>query len=397
MSKHLQNVPSLRIIVITLVISSIATYPNVFATSLLLKEISEAFGISIGTAGLLMTSASTVSLVFALILSALSVKYSSKQLFILGFSAITISALGSGLATSFSMMFLFYGLMGIGMAITTPMGLTIISEYIEQEKRPDVIGYFIAGFTFSGVIGLPLTGYISDNYGWRMAYLGFALPLAFFATLLSWMSIPAKKQSKNSNDGVKLKESYLEILRNRSACSCLLISILVGLSWMTADLFSSAFFRERFAMSLASTSLLLTFTSLVFSGASSISGKIINRFGRKTVSVLGILLAGLMVIVFTVVPNQYLSMFSRVLASILVSVSYNASSSVISDQIVDLRGTLMSLNQAAGSFGGAIGAAIGGFLITMYGYGFFGLIHGLFMILASLLFRFLVIDNIENT
>jgi predicted MFS family arabinose efflux permease len=343
-----------------------------------------------------MTSASTVSLVFALILSALSVKYSSKHLFILGFIAITISALGSGLSTSFTMMVLFYGLMGIGIAITTPMGLTIISEYVEQEKRPDVIGYFIAGFTFSGVIGLPLTGYISDNFGWRMAYIGFALPLAFFATLLSWVSIPERREDATSNGGVKLIESYSEILRTRSACACLLISILVGLSWMTADLFSSAFFRERFTMSLSVTSLLLTITSLAFSAASSISGKIINRFGRMTVSVLGTLLAGLMVIAFTVIPNQYLSMFSRVLASILVSISYNASSSVISDQMVDSRGTMMSLNQAAGSLGGAVGAALGGFLITGYGYGVFGLVHGLFMVLASLLFRFFVVDNIEN-
>jgi len=190
-----------KLLVFSLIVSSFATYPSLFATSLLLKEISQAFNTTIGTAGLLSSSASTVSLVFALILSVLSVRYSSKLLFILGFSAITISSLGSGLATSFQTMLMFYGLMGIGIAITAPMGFTIIAEHIPQEKRSNVMGYFIAGFTLSGVIGLPLTGYISDHFGWRMAYLGYALPLALCATVLSWISIPSIRRNNAAVEG----------------------------------------------------------------------------------------------------------------------------------------------------------------------------------------------------
>lgn len=382
------------LIVSSLVISSIATYPNYFATSLLLKDISESFASTVGVLGLIQSAASMVTLVFALILSALSLKLNARTLLLLGLGSLVASSLGCGLAQSVTMMSVFYALTGVGAAVIMPMGFTLVSQHIAENNRSKVIGWFIAGTTFSGIIGLPIVGFIADRYGWRMAYLGYALPLAVLGLVLSFATIPESHEKGAQGEAKgKMLDNYWLILRNRSACSCLVTAVLVMTAWSAADLYSAAFYRDRFLLSLTATSLLLTTTSLFFTVSSTFSGRFVERFGRKPLAVGAIFIAGLMVVSFTAVPNLYASMASRILASIFVSLFYNAKSNVTLEQVPQLRGTMMSLDQAATGLGGAIGAALGGAVFTLYGYWAIGPIHGLIMVLASLIFKALVIDK----
>jgi DHA1 family inner membrane transport protein len=385
------------LIVSSLVISSIATYPAWFITSLLLKDISESFGTTVGVLGLIQTAANTVSLVFALVLSALSIKFEAKSLMLAGLGAIVASSLGCGFAQSALMMSLFYALTGIGTAIITPMGFTLVSQHIAENNRSKVIGWFIAGSTFSGIIGLPIVGFIADRYGWRMAYLGYALPLAVLGLVLSLATIPGSHEKGAQEEGKgKLLDNYWLILSDRSACFCLVTAVLVMAAWSAADLYSAAFYRESFLLSLTATSLLLTITSLFFTVSSTFSGRFVERFGRKPLAVGAIFIAGLMVVFFTAVPNLYASMASRILASIFVSLFYNAKSNVTLDQVPQLRGTMMSLDQAAVGLGGAIGAALGGAVLMMYGYWAIGPVHGLIMVLAAIIFKTFVIDKVKS-
>jgi predicted MFS family arabinose efflux permease len=227
-----------------------------------------------------------------------------------------------------------------------------------------------------------------------VAYLGYALPLAVLGLVLSFAAIPkSHEKGARSEAKGKILDSYRLILRNRSACFCLMTSILVMTAWSAADLYSAAFYRDRFLLSLTATSLLLTTTSLFFTVSSTFSGRFVERFGRKPLAVGAIFIAGLMVVSFTAVPNLYASMASRILASIFVSLFYNAKSNVTLDQVPQLRGTMMSLDQAAVGLGGAIGAALGGAVFMIYGYWAIGPVHGLILVLAALIFKAFVIDK----
>jgi len=392
--KDAQSYPVNMLIASSLVISSIATYPNYFATSLLLKDISESFASTVGVLGLIQSAANMVSLVFAIILSALSLRFNARILLLFGLGSLVVSSMGCGFAKNAAMMSVFYALTGVGGAVIIPMGFTLVSQHIAENNRSKVIGWFIAGSTFSGIIGLPIVGLIADRYGWRMAYLIYALPLTVLGLVLSFAAIP-KSHEKGAQGEAKGKilDSYRMILRNRSACFCLVTSILVMTAWSAADLYSAAFYRDRFLLSLTVTSLLLTTTSLFFTVSSTFSGRFVDRFGRKPLAVGAIFIAGLMVVSFTAVPNIYASIASRILASIFVSLFYNAKSNVTLDQVPQLRGTMMSLDQAAVGLGGAIGAALGGAVFMMYGYWAIGPVHGLIMVLAAIIFKTFVIDK----
>jgi DHA1 family inner membrane transport protein len=383
-----------NLLISSLIISSIATYPVYNATSLLLKDISESLGVNIGELGLIQTAASIVSLAFALILSALTIRVKARSLLLAGLTALVVSCLGCGLSQSTLMMSAFYALTGVGSAMISPMGLTLISQHTTEERRSRVIGWFLAGFTFSGIIGLPIVGLIAEKLGWRMAYLGYALPLAALGLLLSFIGVPTSHSKEQKMDAeTRVLDSYRAILKNGSARSCLMASILVMMAWQAADLYSAAYYRDRFTLTLATTSILLTVTSLFFTVSSTFSGRLIERFGRKPLAAYSIFLASLMVAMFTSAPDVYTSMIFRILASVFVALFYTAGTNVTLAQIPNLSGMMMSLNQAAIGLGAAIGAALGGFVYVTYEIWAFGPVQGLILVFAAIIFNFLVIDK----
>ena len=62
------------------------------------------------------------------------------------------------------------------------------------------------------------------------------------------------------------------------------------------------------------------------------------------------------------------------------------------EQIPDFRGTMMSLNAAAGFMGGAIGAGVGGLVLLWWNYAGVGLVLGSMSLVISPLVYFIVVD-----
>ena len=257
--KEYMHPPAMNMLmVLSLLFSSIATYPIYFVLALLLKDISESFSTTVGALGLIQSASSTVTFVFALVLSVLSLRLNARTLFLLGLGSLVVSSLGCGFAQSATMMSIFYALTGVGVAVISPMGLTLVSQHVDEESRSKVIGWFMAGFTFSGLIGPPITGFIAELYGWRIAFLGYALPLAVLGLILSYLVIPVSRGEGSTDGGGKIWHGYMTILKSRSACACLMTTILVMIAWYAADLYTAAFYRDQFLLTLTATSLLLT-------------------------------------------------------------------------------------------------------------------------------------------
>jgi DHA1 family inner membrane transport protein len=383
-----------RFVLPALVASGFATYPATFATMLLLIEIGDAFGASVGVSGLLQSASSLVGVVFAVILSALSVRYSAKSLLIAGLGTLVVAALGCGLAPTFPVMFASYALTGIGAAVIPSMGFTLVAQHLPEERRSSAIGWLVAGATFSGVIGLPAIGYISSLYGWRMAYLGYALPFAVLGLIFSYVGLPSvKRDEPREGSGTDIRESFRAILGDKSAAACLLTSVLAMVAWQASTLYSSAFYRGVFDLPLGATSIFLTVSTLIFSASSLVVSRVSGRLGRKPTTVYALALAGLTVGIFTLVPDRNVSMAARLISSLFVSFTYNASSSLSLDQVPRFRGAMMSLNTAAGSLGGAIGAATGAIVFSLYGFAAIGPFHGALMIIGALVFNILVVDR----
>lgn len=79
--------------------------------------------------------------------------------------------------------------MGVITTIITAASITLIGDFIHLEKRPRVLGLQMAGGSLAGIIAMNASAWINDSYGWRAAFLLFAL-IAVIFFLVGWLGLP---------------------------------------------------------------------------------------------------------------------------------------------------------------------------------------------------------------
>jgi MFS family permease len=96
----------------------------------------------------------------------------------------SVAMLATGLATSYSGLFL--SRMGLGVAESsyTPASFSLLTDYYSVEERSRVLGIYQVGSVL-GFLGLPIGGFIATHWGWRAAFDLYALA-GFVVALLVW-------------------------------------------------------------------------------------------------------------------------------------------------------------------------------------------------------------------
>jgi MFS family permease len=73
---------------------------------------------------------------------------------------------------------------GIGEAGCTPPANSLIADYYPQKSRSTALGYYGMGVTLGGLLANLLGGPITDEWGWRTAFLVLGLPGVLVALLM---------------------------------------------------------------------------------------------------------------------------------------------------------------------------------------------------------------------
>ena len=382
-----------KLILPSLVVSAFATWIPWILTGLLLIDIGVTFGLSVGVTGQIRTISSIVGVISALLLGALSVRFSHRSLLMIGLLSISISALSCSLAPNFNVILLSYSILGLAMAIVLPMSMSLVADHFPLKKRTSAIGWIIAGTALSGIIGAPIIDFIAGLGGWRLAFLGFVFPISLLSLLLAAKGLPSKSYSQQYETS---KGSYLEgfkgVLTNRSAVACVIGYALSLTAFQAIGFYSPSFFRQRFLVSTSFASMIISGLYLCLTLGSLISGRFVDRFGRKAATVLTVFIAGILIISFTNLTNLWLSLALALLGYLFAGTLISASHSLALEQIPRYRGTMMSINSAAEKMGAALGAGVGGLLLLLYGWNLLGITLGAIGILAAVIYYLLVIE-----
>ena len=382
-----------RLILPSLVLSRGVTIGPRLVIGLLLIDIGLTFGYSVGVMGQIQTFNSIVALIFAIFTGALSVRFESKSLLLMGLSLLSISVLGCGLAPSYIMMLIFYSLYGLAIAITEPMTDTLVGEHFILDKRPSAIGWMLAGLAMIGVIGPPIIGYIVDFGGWRIAFLGFVLPIVLLGLLMAAIGLPSTSSGHRSTMRRKsVLEGYREIFTSRSAVACLIGTVLASATWQACRLYTTSLYRQQFNISIGHASIIAIFASLSYMLGSLVSGRFVNRWGRKLVSVFSVMLLGIFLIAYTNTPHLWISLLFQMFACLFAGLRLASLTSFILEQIPKFRGTMMSMSSAALSLGAVLGAGVGGLTLISYSYEGLGIFFGTLGIFAAAIYHLFAVD-----
>lgn len=383
---------SARFLLPSLIISYFVALTPGILTRLLLLDIGNTFNKPVGVTGQITTVASLVTTISAVLMGAWSVRFNHKSLLLLGLIFCSISALSCTFALNFTMMLITYAISGLGLGMVEPMAYTLVGAHFPLDKRASGFGWLLTGAVLAS-ISAPIMGVIARVGDWRLTFLGFILPITLLSFVLVVKGVPSRiRSSHNLISKEKYWEGFKEIFFNRSATACLVGSVLAMIAWQAISLYSIAFFREHFQVSIRIASFIILGTAICYLLGCLTSSLFVNWFGMKLVTVSTIFFAGIFIIAFMTVPHLELALSFIFLSCFFFGMRATAASSLTLEQVPRFRGSMMSMNSAAWFLGFALGAGLGGITLLRYDYEFVGLILGVMGITAALVFYLLVDD-----
>jgi DHA1 family inner membrane transport protein len=380
----------------SLMLAGFATQPAETILSLLLIDIAESFDATVGTMGQIRTTAAVLTLISAVSMGVLSVKMRHKTLLLGGLGCFIASGIGCSMARDYSTMLATYSLSGVGLAMVSPMAFALIGRHVPLEERANATGYFIAGNASSFMVGGPVLSYLTRIGGWRYAFLFYMLPIALAGAALSWLGVPSEDSSSVSGGSGSYMDGVKALLSNGSVLACLLGGLLAKATWQGVISYGVSFYRDRFQLSRGWASLVLSGIALAFIVGVLGSGRLINRFGRKTVTFISFLLTGVFSVFYMNLSLFTVSILVILVMSLMSGLRRNAGQSLSLEQVPRYRGSMMSLSTAGDSLGSALGAGLGGLVLTMGDYWLVGLVLGLLGVFSALIIRLYAVDPTEK-
>ncbi len=381
-----------RRLVISLFLSRIATRPSGILIGFILIDVGLTFGCSVGVMGQIITAASILGMIMALLMGVLSIRYDQKLLLIIGLTLISASAIGCFLAPNYLSMLFAYSLNGIGAVMVAPMTIALVGEHLTVDKRPNAIGLIVASTPILSVLTGFIIGYIIKE-GWRLAYLKYVFPLSLLSLLAAMFGIPRTKRSdRTSISKSNFLMGFKEIFTNRSAVACLFGAMLSMASWMGIMYYGMSFYRQRFLLPTELAGIIWSGLAFCFAMGSVLSGRLVTRFGRKPSTYLSVLLLGFFTLLYTNVPAFWLSVGFALLISFCSGLTQSAGSSLTIEQVPEFRGSMMSINSAASNLGSTLGTAVGGMALLLWGYEGMGISQGIFGIIAGITYMQFTMD-----
>ncbi|WP_244619205.1 MFS transporter [Rhizobium sp. 18055] len=205
-------------------ISGGAAVGNLYWAQPLLADIAGSFGVSIGTAGTLITVTQIGYALGILLIVPLGDTLNRRRLIpaIMFCSAVALAA--CALAPTFAA--LLAALAALGLTTVAGQLLTpLAGDLARPEQRGRVVGTIVSGLISGILLSRTISGFLADALGWRAIYVAAAIFIVFLALLVA-RSLPAERPRPAVSYG-KLLGSVFSTVRKHRAVQ---ITLVIGAS-----------------------------------------------------------------------------------------------------------------------------------------------------------------------
>ncbi len=368
MGKDLTNSNSLIVGFVTMLV--IGT--DLFVVSPLLPQMSAAFGVSVGTAGLSVTVFSLAYVIGAPLFGMAGDKVGHRLVLTLGLISFGVANLLTAGAPTFPTFMLARALTGIAAAASSPSVYALVGHTAPAGKRGAWMSTVVAGFLISLTTGAPTGMYISEISGWREVFLVIGI-LAFVVAALNFLSWPARgahrpKQVTTTPLSAKL--------RAVSVTGTWGFSVYAFYTYLGAGLQLDA----GFSSALTAAALIIYGIGAVVGSLS--GGRLADRFGPGRIATASLILLSILELVSAATLRGPHSLIMALLGVFAVAAypclpAYQAR---LVENFPGEGGSIMAWNSCVMYLGTSLGAACGGLVLSRFGFSavpIFGAIIGI--------------------
>lgn len=174
---------------LALTISAFAIGTTEFVIVGLIPTIAEQLGVTVPSAGLLVTIYAIGVAIGAPVLTALTGRVPRKLLLISLMVLFTLGNLLAWQSPGYESLVIARLLTGLAHGVFFSIGSTIATSLVAKEKAASAIAIMFGGLTVALVTGVPLGTFIGQHFGWRETFLAVSL-IGVIATVASAILVP---------------------------------------------------------------------------------------------------------------------------------------------------------------------------------------------------------------
>jgi predicted MFS family arabinose efflux permease len=169
-----------------LMFGNLVTGSSILAPAGMLIELSSDLGITVHTAGLLVTVGAMVLCIGSPLTAWLTSRIERRTLLTVTLAVLALGNAASAFAPGYTTLLLIRLVMLAIGALYTPQAAGTAALIVPAEKRGGTIAYVFLGWSLAAAVGLPLITFMASRYGWRAAFGGISVVGVLSFLLLMW-------------------------------------------------------------------------------------------------------------------------------------------------------------------------------------------------------------------
>lgn len=329
-----------------------------FAPMGLLPIIADDLGVSIPTAGLLI-SAYALGVVLGAPLMTLTTGRVPRRTLLIGLAALfTLGNLLSAVATDYGTLMAARVITSLNHGAFFGVGSVVAASLVSPNRQAGAVASMFMGLTLANVVGVPLATWAGDALGWRASFWGIA-GIGLFVMAALRFTLPKVPAPAGSNALAELK-----VLGRGPVLAALALTTLGFSAMFTVFTYIAPILREQTGLSTHGVAILLVISGLGLTVGNWLGGRFADRSVNRTLvvalSLLAVLLTAFAVLMPFVVPAALLVFLWSAAAFALVPPLQMR----VMQAASDAPNLASAMNIGAFNLGNAIGAALGGAVIA---------------------------------
>src|SRR5258705_4725121 len=293
-------------------------------------------------------------------------RYDRKKLLLFFYVGFIAGTLFCGLANSYVMLIAARIITGLFGGVIGSISMAIVADLFPLHQRGRAMGFMQMGFGASQVLGIPISLYIANHWGWQSPFL----MIVGLATVI-WLLVVTKLQLVTGHLDLKAEKTALNHLWHTFRESRYRVGFL-----MTALLSLGGFMMMPWGSAFAVNNLHVSYEQLpVLFMASGIAALIImpmvGRLSDKIdkVKIFTVAAVAMIVIIviytnLTPVPFLFVMGMNIVMMAAIMSRIVPAMALVSALPKMQDRGAFMSINSSLQQIAGGIAAGVGGLIVV---------------------------------
>jgi predicted MFS family arabinose efflux permease len=326
----------------------------------------KSMGLSTSQFGLCVSAYAFSAGISGLLTAGFADRFDRKSLLLFFYIGFIAGTLFCGLADTYPKLLLARIFTGIFGGVIGSISMAIVTDMFVIENRARVIGYLQMGFGGSQVLGIPISLYIANHWGWQSPFLMIVAlaSLILFAIIIKLKPVNEHLLLKSERNAIEHLWHTLTLRKYRIGFLATAFLSLGGFMMMP---WGSAFAINNLNVTSQQLPILYMVSGITALFIMPVIGKLSDRFDKFTIFTVASVLLSIVVIIYTnlgpvafwVVLLMNLGFMVGIMSRMVPAVALSSALPEKQD-----RGAFMGINASLQQIAGGIAAAFGGMVVV---------------------------------